>query len=121
MAHPHTVIIPPIIRYSLVNNPYSADTLSVSPSTIGLYIQNVIALPTPSSATAKKSRMELYSEFIPLNPLPIYLMRNRRTSTSAISINILNAIETNTFFIPRFLSTYLTCKNVVDLFFKRGF
>jgi hypothetical protein len=57
IKRPPTSTIAPIIKYAFLKRQYRAETLSLSPSTMGLYIQKEIAEPMPSSATSKNPIM----------------------------------------------------------------
>ena len=80
---------------------------------MGLYIQKVIALPTPSSATARKPIMLVYSELSPFTSFPIYLIKNLLTSIAPTRSIALNATETITFRRPFFLSIIIIFLTVV--------
>ena len=64
----------PMIKYKFQNVLYNAAIVGVSPSTIGLYIQNVIAAPTPSSATPKTPIIDVNNAFSFLQKIMISLV-----------------------------------------------
>ena len=83
--NPTTKIIIPIILYTLTNKLYRDDIFSLSLSAIGLYIQNVIALPTPNSVKLSTCRIEVNKLFSPRYCTPIkYIIAVRIRKGTAI-------------------------------------